>query len=257
MNGAFYIGAIGLDARQHALEVVANNIANINTTAFKRSAVQFTELVGAPRDVDGAAMTATGAGDLSGAALASTTRIFEQGALQSTGRELDVAIDGLGFVELAGSAGRSLLWRGGALQVNGDGLLASSDGIPLKAMISVPREAGKLTIGRDGVVSMLTDNGSSSQEIGQIDLVLARAPESLTETGSGYYEAADPADLSTARPGDEGAGFLIQGSIEGSNVQLADEMTNLLLMQRAFAANAQVVQAGDQLMSIINSLRRT
>lgn len=252
MNGAFYIGAVGLDAQQRALEIIANNVANISTTGFKRAAVQFSELASAPRDADDLPLSLT---DASGVALTGTPRIFSQGALQATGNSFDLAIDGEGFVELAGAAGRSLLWRGGTLKVNGDGLLSAPDGTPLKAMITVPSDTGALAIGRDGAVSV-TDGNGASQQIGQIDLVLAKTPDTLIETGSGYYEVADEAQLVSVRPGDEGSGGLVQGALESSNVSLADEMTNLLLTQRAFGASAQVVQAGDQLMQIINSLRR-
>lgn len=256
MNGAFYIGAIGLDAQQRALEVIANNVANISTTGFKRTAVQFSELAGAARDADDLPLRAADASGLSGVALTGTPRIFSQGTLQPTGNSFDLAIDGEGFVEVAGASGRSLLWRGGTLKVNSDGLLSTPDGTPLKAMITVPQDAGTLAIGRDGAVSV-TDSSGTSQQIGQIDLVLSKTPETLIETGSGYYEADDEAKLASVKPGDEGSGSLVQGSLESSNVSLADEMTNLLLTQRAFGASAQVVQAGDQLMQIVNSLRRT
>ena len=255
MNGAFYVGAIGLDAQQRALDVVANNIANINTGGFKRSAVRFVDLVPPMRGASGDPVAAARRGDaLAGAMIASTPQIWTQGPLQQTGSSLDLAINGEGFIEVMGPAGRDVLWRGGTLQVNADGYLAATDGTPLRAMISVPQGTTALTIAPDGTVSG-NANGTVEQ-LGHIDLVMSRAPETLVADGNGYYEAADPADLVTARPGEDGTGVLVQGSLEGSNVELADEMTNLLLMQRAFAANAQVVQAGDQMMSIVNQLRR-
>jgi flagellar basal-body rod protein FlgG len=156
---------------------------------------------------------------------------------------------------MAGPSGQTLLWRGGTLEVNSDGLLAASDGTPLKAMISVPQGTGPLTIGSDGSVSGSV-NGGTAQQIGQIDLVTAKAPDTLVATGNGYYEASNDSQLTTVKPGEEGSGVLTQGSLESSNVQLTDEMTSVLLAQRAFGANAEVVQAGDQLMSIVNQLRR-
>jgi len=255
MNGAFYVGAVGLDAQQRALDVVANNIANINTTAFKRSTVRFSELVSPMRDGDGLPLAPLRReGTLAGATIASTPLVWTQGPLRQTGSTTDLAVSGDGFIELMGPSGRELLWRGGGLQVNADGYLAATDGTPLQAMISVPNGATGLSIAADGTVSASV-NGAA-QQLGQIDLVMPRATEDLVSVGNGYYESADSSRLDAVRPGQDGVGTLVQGSLESSNVELTDEMTNLLMLQRAFAANAQVVQAGDQLMSIVNGLRR-
>jgi flagellar basal-body rod protein FlgG len=249
MNGGFYIGAIGLGAQQRALDVIANNIANLNTAGFKRSGVQFSELL-APA-ADG---TTDRAGALSGVSFDATSRVWSEGALKPTGAPMDVAIDGSGFLEVMGPSGHSLLWRGGTLKVNDDGTLATSDGLPLSEMISVPQAATQLAIAPDGTISAMVDG--KSEQIGQLDLVLAKDPDTLTEFGDGYYEAADTTETLSLRPGEEGGGTLLQGTIEAGNVQLTDEMTSLLLVQRAYAANAQVVQVADQLMSIVNGLRR-
>ena len=256
MNGAFYIGAIGLDAQQRALEVAANNVANINTAAFKRSTAQFSEMVAPLRDKDDLALSQIDNTRLQGVMLNAAPVVWSQGALQQTGQSLDLAINGDGFLELAGPAGRSLLWRGGTLKVNSDGYLAATDGTPLRAMISVPQGASTITVGSDGAVSALVGGDSAAQQIGQIDLVTVGSPDSLVNTGNGYFETDGETRLATVKPGEENSGVLVQGSLESSNVQLTDEMTAILLTQRAFGANAQVVQAGDQLMSLVNQLRR-
>jgi len=257
MNGAFYIGAIGLDAQQRALEVIANNIANMNTPAFKRSAVRFSTLVApAQNDPDVSLAASDPIANLAGVAVGATPHVWTQGDLAQTGQPLDLAINGQGFIELLGPSGQTLLWRGGTLKVNPDGYLAASDGTALRAMISVPQDATSLSIGTDGKVSAQIAGQNGAQQIGQLDLVMVKDPDSLVDAGNGYYEASDPSMTYSVQPGDEGSGTLVQGALESSNVQLADEMTNLLLTQRAFAANAQVVQAGDQLMSIVNQLRR-
>jgi flagellar basal-body rod protein FlgG len=257
MNGAFYIGAVSLDAQQRALEVVANNIANINTAGFKRSAVQFSELVAPARDAGGDPVAAAdNATNLAGVMVGGTPHVWTQGDLKQTGQQLDLAISGDGFLELMGAGGQSLLWRGGTMKVNEDGYLAAADGTPLRAMISVPQGASSLAISSDGVVSALVSGQTQSQQVGQLELVMAKDPNSLIDMGNGYYQASDAGETYAAKPGQDGGGTLVQGSLESSNVQLADEMTNLLLVQRAYAANAQVVQAGDQLMSIVNDLRR-
>jgi flagellar basal-body rod protein FlgG len=256
MNGAFYIGAVGLDAQQRALEVVANNVANINTTAFKRSAVRFSALVSSvPDGADKTVNSAHRIASLAGTVVDATSHVWTQGALQQTGQQFDLAINGDGFLELDGSSGRTLLWRGGTLKVNDDGFLAAADGTPLRNMISVP-QGSTISISSDGVVSAQVSGQSGAQQIGQLDLVTTKSIDSLTDDGAGRHQAADPSELSTVKPGDDGSGMLVQGALESSNAQLTDEMTTLLLTQRAFAANAQVVQAGDQIMSIVNGLRR-
>lgn len=257
MNGAFYIGATGLDAQQRALEVVANNISNINTTGFKRSIVRFSDLVTARHAAANELVpTAATVEQLAGTSTATAGRSWNQGALRQTGRALDIAIDGAGFLELMGPAGRTLLWRGGSLKVNGDGYLTTVDGMPLRAMISVPLDATDIAIDRDGTVSVTTGGAEGAEDIGRIELVMAKDPDGLVAIGEGYFEARADADLYASPAGEDGSGTFVQGALEGANVQLSDEMVTLMLLQRAFAANAQVVQAGDQLMSIVNGLRR-
>jgi flagellar basal-body rod protein FlgG len=253
MNGAFYIGATGLDAQQRALDIVAHNIANLNTTGFKRSVVRFSELAAPQRtqEDDPVAQTTRPGG----VAMTGSQRVWVTGDLRRTGGELDLAIDGRGFVELLGPAGRTLLWRGGSLKTNDDGALATADGVPLKASMVVPREATALTIARDGTITAVTGANGEREEIGRLDLVVVADPDTLVESGQGYYQAPENARLYSTIPGEDGAGVLVQGSIEQANVALSDEMVTLLLLQRSYAASAQVVQAGDQLMSIANNLR--
>jgi flagellar basal-body rod protein FlgG len=254
MSGAFYIGATGLDAEQRALDVIANNIANVNTNGFKRSQARFSELIGATADDDpDPAPVET---PLWGVSVDPSALDFTQGPLTPTGGMLDVAINGAGFIELLGPGGHTLLWRGGTMQVNADGYLASSDGTPLKAMITVPTGVTNLAIAADGTVTATVGASANPKNIGQIELVQDKDLSTLTPQPNGVYEPANLNDLVSSAPGEEGAGVLVQGSIETSNVDLSNEMVTLLLMQRAYAANAQVVQAGDQLMAIANGLRR-
>lgn len=254
MNGAFYIGATGLRAQERALGVAANNITNMNTVGFKRSEIRFAEML----SVRAGDSTGLGVGrrtGLSGVAAGQPMQVFTQGELRPTGSALDLAIEGDGFIELMGPAGQSLLWRGGTLSVSSDGLLSSADGLPLKAAITIPEGVTDVRIGRDGVVSGILAGDADPTEIGRIDLQLIRDTQSLTPLGDGLYRAEGSLAAAYA-PGDAGAGVFVQGALEGSNVDLSAEMVSLLMMQRAFSASAQVLQAGDQLMSIANGLRR-
>jgi flagellar basal-body rod protein FlgG len=254
MNGAFYIGATGLRAQERALGVSANNIANMNTPGFKRSHVRFGELMAPARTADG--LSTVRFSGASGVAALETQPVFDPGELRATGNVMDLAVQGGGFIEVLGPEGQTLLWRGGTLSVNGDGLLATADGLPLHALITMPEGASDLRISRDGVVTAVLAGDAAATELGRIDLISAGDPEALEVLGSGLYRLRDGHAPTTVVPGEEGAGLIVQGSIEASNVALSEEMVSLMLMQRAYAASAQALQVGDQLMGIANGLRR-
>lgn len=253
MNGAFYVGATGLQAQQRALDVVANNISNVNTTGFKRSEIRFSELVSRPDANDNSPSTQPNL--LSGVQAQTAVRVYQQGDLRETGQPFDIAISGDGFIEALGPAGEIWLWRGGTLRVNAEGLLETESGLVLKALIEVPDDSIGLSIDRAGVVSSITAGSEDRVELGTIDLVMPREPHLIEAAGDGFYRLPDDNDLETLIAGEDG-GVIVQGSVEASNVELTTEMVQLLLLQRAYGANAQVVQAGDQLMSIANNLRR-
>jgi flagellar basal-body rod protein FlgG len=258
MNGVFYIGATGLDTQQRALDIVANNIANLNTPTFKQSHARFSQLVApVPLSADDHEVSSTeNSPALLGVKLDGAPVDFSQGQLTQTDAPLDLAINGSGFVELMGPSGQTLLWRGGTLMVNPDGYLAAANGMPLQAMISVPHDASALAIGADGKVTATVAGTAQPVSIGQIDVAQDSDPNSLTAMGGGLYLPAVESDVSRSTPGVDGAGALAQGFVETSNVDLSKEMVTLLLMQRTYSANAQVVQAGDQLMAIDNELKR-
>ena len=257
MNGAFEVGAVSLRAEQKALEILANNIANVNTPAFKRSDARFSEILANQIQPDGAVTLVNGEGMLSsgGVRISPRALLFTQGEIRSTGNPLDLAIDGQGYIELMGPNGQALLWRGGTLRVNEDGLLATTEGTPLRANIVVPTDAAKLAIAQNGIVSIET-SGGETLEIGQIALVRADHEGELEPLDGGLMRVREDARLTDALPGEDGAGLLLQGSIEGSNVELTEEMVQLLVIQRAFAANAQTIQVADQLAAITNNLRK-
>ncbi len=251
MSGAFHIGAIGLDAQQKALDTIANNISNINTAGFKRTEVRFSEVL-ASQPTDGSA-----GAEIANAGVTSDLLYLlnEQGRIDSTGNPADLAINGAGFIELMGPSGQTLLWRGGTLKTGPEGQLMTAQGLELKAAISVPLDAKAVEIGSDGVVRAKTD-ADEMVEIGQIMLVKVDDPASVERMDGGFYRVAQDARLSEVSPGEDGAGIFVQGSIERSTVELNEEMVQMLMVQRAYAANAQMVQAADQFMGLANGLRR-
>jgi flagellar basal-body rod protein FlgG len=256
MNGAFHIGAIGLNAQQRALDVLANNITNVNTPGFRRSSLRFSEVLAT--GAAGAPLSDLGASHITAAGVRADARfmINEAGRVERTGRPLDIAVDGDGFIELMGPGGQSLLWRGGTLVVGENGELQGPSGLALKAAITVPVDARGIEIASDGVVRARTGEGEEPVEIGQIMLVRITDDAAIERLDGGLYRVEDMSRLTQARAGEDGAGLFAQGAVEGSNVELSAEMVQLLMVQRAYAANAQIVQAADQLMAIANGLRR-
>lgn len=257
MSDAFSVGALGLQTQQRALEGIANNIANVNTAGFKRTQTRFAEMVAAPRGGEAAPVdTTNGLADVTGVMLDQQFMLNEQGELERTGQPMDIAIQGQGFIELMGANGRSLLWRGGSLRINADGLLATGHGVALRAAITVPADATALEIAGDGMVRATLPDSAEPVELGQIQLVKLDDPLAVERLDGGLYAVVEGTILSEAQPGDDGAGALVQGAIEQSNVALTEEMVRMMMVQRAYAANAQIVQAADQLMGIANGLRR-
>lgn len=257
MNGTFYIGATGLDIQQRNLDAIAQNVANVNTDGFKRIEMRFAELssvASTPAGIEPIARAAQD--DPAGVAATGTTRSFAQGTLRQTGRPFDMAIDGDGFVEVLGPNGQTYLWRGGTLKIGSDRLLETTDGLQLKIAIDVPTDATELHIERDGRVRAAADGETELLELGKLDVVMPDDLTLLRPVDGGYFRMADDAELRSFVPGEEGKGAFVQGSLETSNVELTTELVGLLLAQRAYGANAQVVQAGDQLMAIANGLRR-
>ena len=258
MNPAFEIGAAALRAGQQALEIYANNVANVNTPGFKRTEARFSEVLARqvqPTDSGQAASaSASMAGAGGGVRIMPQDTLFLQGELRTTGNPLDLAIEGQGLIELLGPGGSPLYWRGGALRINDDGLLATSNGYALRAAINVPTDAQSLSIARDGVVSVKT-SGGETLEIGQIDLVRFDREDAMQRMDDGLFQATEGARIIDTKPGEDGAGTLAQASVEGSNVELTKEMVDMLMVQRAFAANAQILQAADQLAAITNNLK--
>lgn len=255
MNGAFEIGGVGLASQQQALDIIANNIANLNTPSFKRSDVQFSEILA--QRMDSANPSAALSAPLFGAGVSarSLLALSDQGEIEHTGGQLDLAIEGQGFIELLGPRGEPLLWRGGRLSVREDGMLATSDGVALRASINVPREARGIEIAGDGSVKARIGEGDSI-DLGRISLVRLDDETGIERRNGGLYRPANGVRILEAPAGEDGMGVLVQGAVEKSNVDLNSEMVRLMIVQRAYAANAQIVQAADQMMAVANGLRR-
>lgn len=265
MFDALYIGATGMQAQQLSVETIANNLANVNTVAFKKGRVGFSDLMvrESNRVISGSAedlrsgVLAPGQRVGAGVSVSSLSKAFDAGELKRTDAPLDVAIRGDGFLELTLPDGSSAYARGGTLKVNKEGLLANQAGYPLRPAIAIPDNAQSIVIGQDGRVLISVPNQTGLIEAGQVELVRFASPGLLAAQGDNLYRASEASgDGVTVRPGEDGAGTLAQGFLEGSNVKMVDEMVNLMLAQRAYEASVKVVQAADEMLGLINNLRK-
>lgn len=261
MLDALYVGATGMRGQQLQIDTIAHNLANVNTVGFRRGVVSFSEVtaaLAASGGMDGIASTRGFASTLRGSGVSGeVTLSLLAGELKQSNEPLDLAIDGVGFIEVIRADGTPAYTRAGKLAVNKDGLLATADGSALASRIEIPSDTRDIHIAADGRVSVVATDQEDPIEVGQIELVAFANPGGLRAAGSNLYVAdAAVGEPQVAAPGELGMGLLRQGFVEASNVQLADELVTMMVAQRAFEMNARVVQAADQMLSITNSLYR-
>lgn len=263
MFDALYIGATGMQAQQLNVETIANNLANVNTAGYKRARVSFSDLV-ARDPARSAALGDAGAGLLqptlrlgTGVGIASVSKLFDVGDIKKTDAPLDITVQGDGFFELLMPDGSSAYTRGGTWKVNRDGQLATLSGLPLKPAIQVPDDVQSLVVQPDGRVQARVANQPNALDLGRIELVRFASPQGLLAQGDNVYRSSSASgEAQPVRAGDEGAGRIAQGYLEGSNVKMVDEMVNLMVAQRTYEANAKIVQAADEILGLVNGLRR-
>jgi len=258
MFDALYIGATGMQAQQTQVDAIANNLTNANTPAYKKSRVSFTELVvRAAQPAAGAAPLAAVPGTGAGVALASTVKVFEPGELKKTESAMDIAIQGDGFLELAMTDGTRAYTRGGSLKVNAEGQLATLAGVPLKPGITIPEGASAVVIAASGRVQVQLKGQTTPVEAGQLEMVRFTNAQGLLAQGGNVYRATEASgEPIGGKPGEDGMGTVAQGFLEGSNVKMVEEMVNLMVAQRAYEASVKVVQAADEMLGMVNGLRR-
>jgi flagellar basal-body rod protein FlgG len=260
MLRALYSAAAGMNSQQMNLDVISNNLANVNTTGFKKSKIEFQELLyqttRAPGSEQGSGnVLPTGIQVGEGSRPVATARIFTSGDLTQTGERLDVAIQGDGFFEVQMPDGSRAYTRDGAFKTSSDGRIVTSDGLPIQGGFQpVPAGTTNITIGSNGDVTYSGANGTTSF---QVQLVRFNNPGGLQSAGSNLYtetNASGPPELGS--PGQNGFGSLNQGYLEMSNVKVVEEMVNLILAQRAYEVNSKAVQAADEMMQQSNNLHR-
>lgn len=254
MLDALYISATGLRAQQQQIDVISNNVANLQTPGFKRSRIAFAEMALTPMagNADGLPQ-AHGAGT----SVLATLPVMEMGEMRMTRNPLDLGINGGGFLEVVDANGALFYTRAGQLRVDDEGHLAIAGGQRLASGLQVPPDATGLRISPDGVVFATLGGDTVETELGRIELASFAAPDALQAVGGNLFAAtASSGEATLGAPGEAGMGRLLQGFLEMGNVDLIDEMSTLVLAQRAYQLNARVLQASDQILETINNLRR-
>ncbi len=262
MIKALFTSATGMKAEQLVVDNTAHNLANANTTGFKRSQVNFQDLLYETRRLPGTEtaqglQAPTGLQIGSGVRPAANTKIFSEGVQDITDNPLDVAIQGQGFFRITLPNGELRYTRDGALRKNAAGEIVNSDGYLLDPRITIPQDAESVTIGTDGTVSVTTPASPTPSIIGQLKLIRFVNAAGLSSEGRNLYaETAASGPPTEATPGESGAGVLQQGFLERSNVEVVTEMVNLILAQRAYEFNTRSIKAADEMLSITNNMTR-
>lgn len=262
MIRSLYTAATGMDAQQINMDVTANNLANVNTTGFKRSRADFQDLLYQTVRAAGSSQAQgvqvpTGIQIGLGTRMAATQKIFAQGGFQETNNPYDMVVEGEGFFQVKLPSGETAYTRDGHFTKSSDGHIVTSDGYLLDPPITVSADAIDLTIGEDGTVSAKTGGSSTSETIGQIELVRFPNQPGLESCGRNLYRSCPASgDPITGEPGKEGFGTIRQNMLEMSNVSVVQEMVNMILAQRAYEVNSKSITTSDEMMNIANNLRR-
>lgn len=262
---ALYTAATGMQSLETKLDVISNNLANVNTTSFKKDRANFEDLFYRHRVLPGSLdalgqPTAVGTSIGLGSRVSSTQTNFTQGAFQQTNGQLDVAIEGRGFFQVQDPSGEIRYTRAGNFSINANGSLvlgSASDGRVLEPAITIPTDATDIVISADGQVQVRQAGSPQLQQVGQVQLATFINPEGLLKVGENLYAQTDASGAPTVgNPGVTGAGVLRQNALEASNVEPVQELIDLITTQRAFELNSQAVQAGDQILQLVANLRR-
>jgi len=261
MLRAFSTAATGMTAQQKMLDVIANNLANINTTGFKKSQIDFQDLLYLKERQPGTETTAgvtapSGMEIGNGVRAASTVKVYTAGEYQTTGRKLDIAIRGDGFLQVSMPNGDLRYTRDGALQINGDGTLVTNNGHSIEPAITIPANATSIDIGQDGSVNV-TDPSQSVSVVGTIQLAKFQNPSGLSSEGDNLLSETEASGTpTTGTAGENGLGDIQSGFLEKSNVQMVTELVNLITAQRAYEINSRAIKAGDDMLQTTNQLVR-
>ncbi len=261
MIRSLWIAKTGLEAQQTNMDVISNNLANVNTTGFKRGRAVFEDLMyqtirqpGA--QVGGANQLPSGLQIGTGVRTVATERVHTSGDLRGTGLDHNIAIQGRGFLQVQLPDGTFAYTRDGSLQVDQNGQLVTAGGYPIQPPVNIPDNALTMTIARDGTVSVTQPGAAGTNvQVGQLQLTTFINPVGLQSVGENLYvetDASGPANF--AQPGLDGAGLVLQQYIETSNVNVAEELVNMITTQRAYEMNSKAIQTSDQMLARLTQI---
>lgn len=259
---ALSIAATGMQAQQLNVDVISHNIANMNTTGYKRQRAEFQDMLYQNLERPGATSSASGAivpmGIQVGVGVRADAvgRVTEQGNITNTGNAYDIAVNGRGFLQITMPSGQTGYTRAGNLAVNADGAIVTADGYAIEPSITIPAEASAVQITRDGVVEVTLTGQTAPQQVGQIEIASFINPAGLEAIGDNLFlETPASGSPNVATPGSPGFGTLMQGFLELSNVNAVEEISALIVAQRAYEMNARVITAADEMLQATTQLR--
>lgn len=259
---ALYIASTGMLAQERNVEVTSNNIANMRTTGFKKYRAEFQDLLYQDLRRSGSSTSAAGTTVPvgiqigSGVRVAATSRIMSQGSVESTGKELDVAIRGEGFFQITLPDGRTGYTRDGSFEIDSNSRLVTVDGYEVQPGITFPNDTRDITINNEGEIQVTTGNSTAVQTLGQLTLARFVNKAGLDSMGDNLFletGASGAAQVST--PGTAGYGTLLQNYLEMANVNSVTEISDLIAAQRAYEMNSRVIKAADEMLSATSNLR--
>jgi len=251
-----------MNAQQANIDNIANNLANVNTAGYKKSRVDFEDLVYQQTKAPGSSTSqesdaAVGLESGLGTRAVATVRNFSTGNLRTTSGPLDLAIEGTGFFQLSLPGGETGYTRAGELHLNAQGEIVTADGILLEPSITIPPNATSVNISKDGIVSVKLPGQLAPQQVGTIELATFQNPAGLQAQGGNIFLATSASgDPVTGTPGSDGIGTIAQGFLEDSNVSVVEEMVAMILGQRAYEANSRVIRTADEMLQQVNNLAR-
>jgi len=259
MIRSLWIAKTGMEGQQTKLDAVSNNLANVGTNGFKRAGVVFEDLMYQNLRQAGAAgeqgQLPTGLQLGLGVRAVATTRSFTQGNLTQTGNVYDIAVKGQGFFQVQMADGTTAYTRDGAFQVNADGQLVTNNGDPVQPAITIPATAQSVTVAGDGTVSATLPGQAQAVIVGQLELANFVNPAGLAPRGQNLFvETAASGTANVAAPGTDGMGSLQQGMLEGSNVNVVEELVTMIATQRAYELNSKAIQTSDQMLQRLGQL---
>lgn len=262
MMRSLWTAASGMTAQQLQVDVIANNLANVSTSGFKKSKCNFQDLLYQTMRYPGAAFSDNNQIPTAfqiglGTRPVSVQKLFTQGDFKMTGNELDISIEGPGFFQLIMPGGETAYTRDGAFKINSEGTVVNSDGYPIEPEVTIPEDTTGISIGADGTVSVMQAGQTGFSEVGRIVLVRFINPAGLLAAGRNAFLETDASGSPIeGTPGEDGLGTLTQGALEMSNVNMVQEMVDMIVAQRAYEINSKAIQTSDDMLQTITNLKR-